>query len=220
MSEQHLSIFGLGVYDLHITVDEKQLYDVMLFSHCENIHLAFAVGNKGKHCMQLMTSQHVNATATEVYAKAVETVKKMQQRGIVVKRVKIEALANADAMKLAIKEFMRTEEYLKNVKYAFEFHYKVAIDSFQQQEILEALCANHSVSYAVNALSKSNPKYPLISQRVRGDYERALVQREMFRKILNESGVTCLSDGTHYEAIIYDSNYGLDEGFVPDPVEL
>lgn len=216
----HLNFFGEGIYDLHITVDEKQLYDVLLFSVVNNVHLAFAVGKTGAHFQQLMTSQHVSGTALQVLKKAEDTVKKMAAVNINVLRVKIEAMANPVAMRQAMIEFMKTDEYKKNVKYAFEFHYKVAISSFEQQQVLEKLCNENSVSFAVNVLTKRDEKFPLISQRVRGLYDLALDQREKFQKLLTKNGITCLSDGTHYEAIIYDTNYDLDMGFVPDPIEV
>ena len=216
----HLKLFGQSIYDLHITVDEKQIYDVLLFSRIHKVNLAFPVGKNGPFCRQLMTSQHIEGTAETVFAESESMVKKLNNAGVTVLRVKIEAMANPPTMRRAMKEFMQTEEFLKNLKYSFEFHYKVVIDDEEQQKTLESLCNKYCVSFASNLLSKKQDKYPLISQRVRGNYEHALDQRETFQKMLVQNGITLLLDGTHFEAIIYDSNYSLDTGFVPDPIQL
>ena len=216
----HLKLFGKGIYDLHITVDEKQIYDVILFSRLNNLHLAFACGNKGVNCRQLMTSQHIEGTAESVLHEANIMTQKMCAAGISVVRVKIEAMANAKETRAAMEEFMKTKEFADNTKYSFEFHYKVVISSDIDQQALERLCREQNVSYAVNVLSKKADGWPLISHRIRADYESALVFREHFRSLLMINGISCLTDGTHYEAIIYDSNYALDNGFVPEPKTL
>ena len=63
----HLKLFGQGIYDLHITVDEKQIYDVLLFARIHKVNLAFPVGKNGPFCRQLMTSQHIQGTAKTDY---------------------------------------------------------------------------------------------------------------------------------------------------------
>lgn len=216
--EKHLQLFE-GLFDVHITVDETSLYDVQQFANQNNINLAFAVGKKGVHCRQLMTSQHIDGKAVEVLIKAKALALKMQEAGIKVLRVKLEALAGTEKTQSAMEKFRALEEF-KQICYAYEFHYKVQIDTKEQQVVFERLCDENYVSYAINALSAKKKKYPLISQRIRGNYDKALEHRATFRKKLEQAGLTILLDGTHYEAIIYDSNYALDEGFVPDPVEV
>lgn len=222
-SSEHLeALFDkLGVYDVHITVDETQLYTVQQFAHQHGIHLAFAVGKNGQHCRQLMTSQHITGTAIDVLAQANALAAKMhEEAGIRVLRVKLEAMAGNEHVQAAMREFQKTNEFANNKCYAYEFHYKVQIDTKEQQQAFEALCVENDVSFALNMLSSKAVKYPLVSQRVRGEYARALECRAAFRAKLQAAALTVLMDGTHNEAIVYDSNYSLDAGFVPDPVEV
>jgi len=205
-----------GTFDVHITVDDRQIYLVNQFCQLNQIELAYAIGKTGRHKQQLMTSTYVMATTGKrVLEEAIELSQRMELAGIRIFRIKIETLAINEA----IAEFMKTEEYLNNPQYYYEFHFKVSIKSDSDQQKLEKVCNLHNVSYAINFLSK-NRRDPLISYRLRGDYKQALQYRENFISALEAQGLKILLDGTHYEFTIYDSNYGLDEGLVPQPVEL
>lgn len=204
-----------GTFDVHVTVDEKQVYIVNQYCNLNKIGLAYAIGKTGRHNQQLMTSTLVqNTTGATALLDAVTLAKNLEKQGITVLRIKLEAMAENPA----VENFKKTNEYKKNRCYYYEFHFKVSIRSEEDQKLLEKLCDKHKVSYAINFLSK-NRFDPLISFRTRGDYKKSLKLRQAFIDDLVKHQLTPLSDGTHYEFTIFDNNYGLDEGLVLDPIE-
>ncbi len=211
----HLKRF-FGAFDVHITVDETQIYLVNQFCELRKIALAYAIGLTGDHNQQLMTSTYkLTTNGQTVFDDATELANQMRHAGIRIKRIKIEALAeNPEVL-----SFIKTEEYSKNNHYYYEFHYKVKILSDEDQKKLETACRDHHVSYAINFLSR-NRRDPLISQRIRGDYQKALLRRTAFQEALKTVGLEPLQDGTHFEFVIYDDNPQLDEGMAEEPFEV
>lgn len=211
----HLKRF-LGAFDVHITVDENEIYRVNQFCELRKIALAYAIGLKGEHKQQLMTSTYKLTTDGQtVLADATQLANQMKESGIGIKRIKIEALAENPE----VANFIQTLEYKTNNHYYYEFHYKVKILSDEDQNKLEKLCQEHHVSYAINFLSR-NRRDPLISQRIRGDYQKALLRRTAFQNALKSVDLEPLQDGTHFEFVIYDDNPQLDQGMVEDAFEV
>lgn len=203
-----------GMFDVHVTVDETEIYKLNSFVNYHNIELAFAIGSSGTHKQQLMTSMYSKGNGKEAVLYAIKIKEQMQDFGIKVLRVKIESLANNPG----VAEFANSAICKGNNHYYYEFHFKVKIDTPKDQEKLDVICKKCHASYAINFLSK-NRKDPLISFRCKGDYEKALIKREELINDLQNMGLKTLMDGTHYEFTIYDDNYGLDEGLVEDPVK-
>jgi hypothetical protein len=202
-----------GSFDLHITVSPSEIYKFNSYCVFNNIDIAYAVGTTGVYKQQLMTATYLQKTnGKEVVEKAIKLAKDMESHGIEIIRIKIESLAKNPG----IEEFMQTPEYKNNKKYYFEFHYKVEINNPKEQALLDDLCNKFNASYATNFLSR-NRKDPLISHRLRGKYENALLKREELRDAITKAGLKVLLDGTHYEFTIFDTNIALDDGFVPVP---
>ena len=161
-----------------------------------------------------MTSIYITkSNGRDVLLHAQDIATKMEKEGIKVLRIKLETLAKSKG----VTEIMQTKEYKNNLHYYFEFHFKVDIKNEADQQKLDQVCKKYQASYAINFLSK-NRKAPLISYRVRGDYDTALDCRNKLHQAFIDYGLTPLVDGTHYEFTIYDTNYSLDKGMVPDPV--
>ena len=68
--------------------------------------------------------------------------------------------------------------------------------------------------FIINFLSK-NHRDPLISYRLRGQYNKAAEMKEKFVNALKLQGLNPLLEGTHQEFVVYDSNYSLDQGLIP-----
>ncbi len=202
-----------GIFAIHITVDDKDIYKINSFCNFNNIELAYAIGSTGCHKQQLMTSIYKDKTnGKDAVVYAHKLAGDMQDFGITVLRIKVETLAKS----AGVSEFMKTDEYKKNKHYYFEFHFKVTVKNQDQQDKLDEICKKYNASYAVNFLSK-NRKDPLISYRVRGEYDKAVKLRDDLHKAFLDAGVIPLLDGTHYEFTLYDTNYELDRGMVPEP---
>jgi hypothetical protein len=211
----HLGRF-FGAFDVHITVDENEIYLVNQFCELRKISLAYAIGLTGSNKQQLMTSTYKLTTdGRTVFNDATQLANQMKSAGIGIKRIKIEAIAENPE----VVNFIKTAEYQNNNHYYYEFHYKVKILSDEDQKKLETACHEHHVAYAINFLSR-NRRDPLISQRIRGDYQKALVRRTVFQEALKSVGLESLQDGTHFEFVIYDDNPQLDQGMVEDPFDV
>ena len=206
-----------GTFDVHITVDENDIYKFNQYCIFKGIAIAYAVGPHGNHKQQLMTSGYVqNKSSKEAIADAHKLAQELQKADIKVLRIKIEAMSEAKG----VAEFIKTSEYAKHIEYYFEFHWKITLKTLEHQKKLEQLCVQNNASYALNFLSQ-NRKDPLIAFRVKA---KTIAEAHKARDRVMEQCIALdlaiLDKGRHNEFIIYDTNYSLDKNFVPDPLNL
>ena len=213
-------IVDKGVFEIHITVDEKDIFPFQLFCNENRYESDFAVGPwiepqnviPGSSNTQLMLTHMYSGTFKEALKKSDSIAINLKKYGINVKRQKIEIPANSKL----VHEFINELFHHIHIGY-FEFHFKVQLTSQEQFKKLLELSRKHESSFSYNAFGKTKEKV-LMTMRVKSSsFESAQEYRKKFIEILEEEGflVNRSGSGTHYEYVVLDTNFNLDSGFVP-----
>lgn len=216
-------------FELHITVDENQIFKMMRVCNEHKFDLDFAVGpvlydvkDKTELAVanqQLMLTKIIRATFANAIARAEEIAFILRDNEIQIVRTKLEVPARHRDLNL-LREYLDEEcpVYMSHAGY-FEFHFKVLLETLDQEERLKEVTLRHNASYSYNAFGSTKNKI-LTAQRVRTEkFEDALNERNVYISDLQDAGlcVDTSGSGVHYEYVVYDDNPYLDDGFVPTP---
>jgi len=219
-----------GVFEIHITVDHTQGFMKLIdFSNnyekmgCGSMKVLFAVSHENNN--QYMISHFTRKqTSVDAIIKANKIAEEMKESGIIVKRVKVEAIVSAGTQGIPLNK----EEYkimcgkISEVKLQytickpyFEFHVKVNHDDeliFKLRSLFPLL-KEIQIAISCNIMSRSGMK-PLLTLRM---YDMGLVEAQNYKDlILNtcKNNGYILADQIQEEFSIYDSFVEEDKGWI------
>lgn len=216
-----IKITQKACFEIHITVDHNQLYLFTLFCCQHGYTKDFAIGPwlypheqspEGSN-QQLMLTKTVNDTLVNAIKIGQNLCDQLTQFGINVQRLKLEVPAKSKFTKTYLQECPMSTV---GTGY-FEFHFKVQVISESESDKITNISKKHLASFSYNAFSKK-PGNVLTTLRTRAaGFDEALKSRELYINDLESCGLFICKDpsGTHYEFVVHDTNYALDDGFVP-----
>lgn len=206
-----------GVFEIHITVDPVGNF-VRLLNYVrqrKGMKIVFAASHAANN--QYMLSHF---TRKEDDALAVECANRMAAElgaaGVRVLRVKVEG-HNAKGTPFTTADYVAFEKYL-NVKYEgkagkpyFEFHAKVA-DNVDSEELERCVKQFEGVAVSYNLCGTT--KKPLLTIRVYGTgFMNAQQYKDTVMNCMKAQGYK-FEDNIQQEFSVYDSNPGLDKGWL------
>lgn len=210
-----------GIFEVHITVKPKKNYTTLLKYIEENRHerkfkLVFAVsGKNNQYMLSYFTRKDDDKLAVE---SALQTAENLKKEGISVTRVKIEA-HDVRGLPLSNKDYEDMSDHL-NLKYNrkcgkpyFEFHCKISPNDQNYLEDLENDVKKFDKCAISYNLCSSN-KNPILTIRI---YDVGFVNAEKYKdEVMNSLKKLghIFEDKIQEEFSIFDSNPGLDEGFI------
>lgn len=181
--------------EVHLTVelggtDPDVLAAFARLHHCGFLHVLL---DTGAHPSQPMLSWRQAAGIDTALKRAAALGQALEQQGMRLLRTKIEAKADLAA----------AAQY-------FEAHFKVEFDDGKASE-LQPLARELGVHLSRSAFTRSAGKEQRFLTARQGTFARALESFETVETTLASRGWRVLS--VHREAVLYDSNLSLDEGW-------
>jgi len=174
------------------------------------LKLTHVVLSHGQHASQLMLTQHSKGDLAVVVEKAKDMAKELAAKSLVVQRIKIETDAENPAAPVDSKEADKLPK-----EWHFEHHVKLLLSSERDLEKAKVLAIQHGARFSRNALRKrpDNLEERFLTQRIYGQgTEMAREHLSGLLKSLTGNGYTVLE--TEAEYVVFDSNSGLDAGWI------
>lgn len=208
-----------GVFEVHLIVhpdDQVKLFafslenDVLADKSYFNLKTTCALSFYGSQPNQpMLTFWMSNANSNSVIRKTLELVDKMEQYGLNVKRLKVEAMAKD------------VPEIKPNSPNYFEFHFKVDTRSKQEWDSLSDLCVPAGAHLFFNPYSKLPSRMiPVVTLRVYDvNFECADDQCNKLIETIENHGFTIIDGKVQRELSIIDTDVFYDQGwlFKDDP---
>lgn len=199
-----------GLFEVHLTVNESNMYKFRLFCFMNNLKPIYAVSENMKP--QLMLSKYKNSSdISKVIDKAMEIKNELEKIGVEVIRTKIESMGSNEGV----------PKYRNEVKYDpsiyFEWHIKFPVRTIVDYKNLKETIESfpnvfHTTSFlSFNALKKDGIETSLVTLRVSGhvgSIEAIGIKDEFMNYIKSRGHFT--NDGISFEFSVYDDNVLLD----------
>jgi hypothetical protein len=182
-----------GLFDIHITVDDRDIYKVSNFCKFNNIRFVYNVSRTNKYVTVSVYRDKTDGQAALEYAH--DIVQQMEDYGIFVRTFIIATTPN----NIGIVEFMKTDEYKNNPCYYYEYKFRVDIKTEKEQIELDDMCENWGAKCLVDVKNDSH----VVILRIRG--EDCDKESNAFYELLSRFRATKLVSGNHF--VIYDSSY-------------
>jgi len=207
-----------GTFEIHIIVKPEE--QAKLFAFCKdksfhtekmfNVHPTCAQAFYGKCANQIMVTYWFNGTVDLVVDSAKQVAKKMENFGLTILRVKVEAMAhNKNIMKCSGSHY-------------FECHFKIEIQDLKQWETLADICLKFGSHLFFNPYSHKGYFVPVITLR-RYDCNKDTAQNacDDLIKVIEQAGFK-KPEKVQSEYAVLDSNVWLDEDwmFKNDPKNI
>jgi hypothetical protein len=207
-----------GIFEIHVTVDPCGNY-LPLIDFCNKYECkpVYAVASKGIFNNQYMISKWTSTcNGTEAITKAEFLADKMRQEyGIDVKRVKVEAMANAQGVPANAEDYANVCNFLlkeNGTRPYFEYHFKVVAKKDLSYNDLERDCNNLGAAVSINMMGKL--KNPLVTMRMYDmGRKESLEKMAEFKEKIVALGHE-VQEGTQHEFAIYDDNVNVDDGWM------
>nr|QYA18396.1 hypothetical protein KOM_12_126 [Clandestinovirus] len=198
-----------SVYETHITVDPfdqgllfafiKQQSDARMINLRPTCPQTFY----GDYPIQPMLTYWYNGQDEDACDLATKTGIKMEQFGMRVNRVKVEAAFSGST----VPDYADGEHY-------FEFHFKVAVATNAEWNKLANMCALKGAHLSFNLYSKSGNMVPIVTIRLYHTTKQdALTNLQSLVNAIKEDGFTLIG-GVEREYSVMDSNVFLDQGWL------
>lgn len=215
-----------GIFEIHLIVhpdDQVKLFafslenDILADKSYLNMKTTCALSFYGSKPNQPMLTFWIsNANSKFTLKKTLELVEKMEQYGLDVQRLKIEAMAK-DVPEMNMNESSRTNY--------FEFHFKVDINSSKQQwDRLNQICLPFGAHLFFNPYSKLPSRMiPVVTlRRYDMDFQSANDQCNELIKAIEYEKFTIIEGKVQRELSVIDTNVFYDQGwlFKDDPREF
>jgi hypothetical protein len=137
-----------GLFEIHISVEPSQIINLKLFCLENSIKPILAVTHVGDNPNQLMISKFVKGNGCDAIIEANDIKKRMIKSGIIVKRVKVEAMiSNKGVPQLP---FTNKE----NSNY-FEYHIKIPIKTIEEYNKVHSFCQLNEYSISFSAFKET-----------------------------------------------------------------
>jgi hypothetical protein len=209
-----------GIFEIHITVDPRNNY-VKLVSFIEQnekiiklkvIHAITSIGNNQYMISHFTQKDNIN----DVIDKATYLANKMEEFGLIIKRVKVESHSMVNAPQNN-SEYLILEKYLKDTfntsKPYFEFHAKVnnKTDGFTIEKLEQDVAHFGNISVSYN-LCSAHMK-PLLTIRL---FDCGFIEAENYKNYVlnNFKQIGYGFEALQQEFSIYDTNQKLDDGWI------
>lgn len=207
-----------GLFEIHISVDNKNLVDFIFFCKRQNYKVICAASGKGMDNtnFQCMLSKFTSGDSVKAIQRALDIQKQIEEEGIRVIRTKVEAM-------LSNKGVPQTKEDEKHFPCSYaEFHVKFALRNNENLSDLENTAkkvastitseCDFSVACSINILGKSG--LPLLTIRILDSWkEEAIRIKDGIMDGLKEFGYKS-NDGIQQEWAFYDTNVEMDDGWI------
>ena len=197
-----------GLHEIHITTDPKDLFGLRMFCMEQKLKPILAVAGYGDFPVQPMFSKFKNGTSLEVIERAKEMERIMTDSyGIRVVRVKVEAMMHNKGVPVDPVSQCPEGSY-------FEFHLKIPVTDLQEWNRLADICKEKNAHISFNAFKKET--IPLVTLRLPGHIgsKKAIELKDELMEWLKSNGFHSNS-GIQCEYSVYDTNMGLDKGWLP-----
>ena len=205
-----------GLFELHLIIEPTPYSEAKLFSFCIdkkdnggliNLRATCAQTFYGKHPRQPMLTSMFRGTEEEAVTMARSLETEMTTEGMVVTRVKVEAMASNAGVPNS------TTQNVPSCRY-FEFHFKVHISSSAEWNRLNQACVPHGAHLFFNPYSQTGRMQPVVTlRRYVSSFEEALSSLDQLISSTTTAGFPS-PDGVEREYSILDTNVGLDEGWL------
>lgn len=195
-----------GLHEIHISTDPEHIALLRLYCKDRKIKPILAVSLSGDYRNQLMISKFTNGTALEVIDKAFIIKKDMENYGLKVFRVKVEAMMNNKGCPKEDEKPIRMEDY-------WEFHLKLDIDNSTELKKLQNVAKKHGCGISYNVFKRELE--PLITLRVYNrSYNQAMKLKAYLIEDIKLAGFVC-NNGIQQEFSIFDTNIDMDKNWLP-----
>jgi len=209
-----------GLFEIHVTVDHTTptgLCDLVTFTLPRpDVKRIFAVGTRGVWPNQYMISKWTNGTLDKAVDRAMTLAEEMRKHGLVIKRVKVEAMAHNEGVPVSSGP--------DPVLGYFEFHGKISLPPGKSFAAFDADCTRlaglldkktTTVGTSFNLTGKSGA--PLVTVRVHGRGRlHAIEQKDILLEALKDAGYDIIGD-LQSEYAVMDNNKALDDGWMIYP---
>ncbi len=211
-----------GIFEIHLIVhpdDQSKLFafslenDLLSDNSYFNLKTTCALSFYGYHPNQPMLTFWIsNTNSNQVVKKTLEVVGKMEEYGLSVLRLKVEAMAK-DVPEMNLNEYSGTNY--------FEFHFKVDTKSKQEWDKLNKICLPFGAHLFFNPFSKLKSRMiPVVTlRRYDMDFKSANDECNKLIKKIEDEQFTVIEGKVQRELSIIDTNVFYDQGwlFKEDP---
>lgn len=200
----------VGLFEIHIIVSPEDELHLFRFikslppSDKLNCRATKALTFYGKYPNQPMITYWLSSNSADAIKNAFETKEKMEEFGLSVKRVKVEALMNSKG----VPETPLSNNY-------FEFHFKIKVKDVEEWNHLAEICAPHGAHLFFNPYKKDQ-MVPIVTLREYESKTKALGRLTRLIDDLNKNKMNVCADNVHKEHSVLDTNTQMDEGWLFD----
>lgn len=196
------------LFEVHVTISQAQASDVQtLLSICaQQRWKAIIIDLKPPSASQPMTCSRISGTIDDAFAHAHEVQSRLEQAGLQVNRLKIEAAPWNSQVPISDQERQQHDPSAY-----FEYHLKLALTGEAWHETLPQICRSFQAHLSHNALKhEANgtiQRFATIRSSTLG-LEHFQAHTQAFQDQIQSAGFTTLKAITEF--CIYDSNIALD----------
>jgi hypothetical protein len=206
---------GRGTFEAHVTVEADDLGQRQRFQEaCAEMGVKSVLIElpRGVTRSQPMTSTYHRGELQDVVAEVAGLARALRERGFLVTRLKLEAMATNEGVPA-------TDEEARAFPAGnyFEFHVKLVLPADGDLEPARAVCARHGAHLSSNALKREgDAAQRFVTLRVYGaGRDRAEARFAELVAELERLGHPLLNKLREYT--IYDSNIAVDAGWIDPP---
>lgn len=211
-----------GIFEIHLIVNPMDQVKLFAFSveedtlddkSCANLKTACALSFYGNYPNQpMLTFWLANYNSIDAVNKSLEVAEKLEKYGIVVQRLKVEAMAK-DVPELKFQE--------KSGQNYFEFHFKVGTKSKQEWDTLNNVCLPFGAHLFFNPYSKHPGRMiPVVTLRCYDtDFKSANDECNKLIKAIENAHFSVIDGKVQRELSVLDTNVFYDQNwlFKDDP---
>lgn len=200
------------LFEVHVTIEPQQSSDIdTLLAICSQQRWkAIIIDLKPPSPNQPMTCSRITGTIDDAFSHAKQVQRCLQQAGLLVNRVKIEAAPWNSQVPHSDQERQQHDPSAY-----FEYHLKLALSANNWQETLPQICHSFQAHLSHNALKhEANgtiQRFATIRSSTLG-LERFQAYTQAFQDCVDSAGFTILKAITEF--CIYDSNSALDNSWL------
>ncbi len=193
-----------GLFEIHITVDNSQIWKLRMFCQDNKIKPIIAIMPNGDFNNQLMISKWITGNQESVFAESNKLADKMKKYGLNIVRIKIESMANNKNV---------PQDENDNINTYYEFHIKLPYCDYDE---LKKICDEFSAAISFSGF-KDTINF-LITLRYSGTigFVKAQTHQQSFHKYLENFGYKLMSIQSEY--VIYDTRPDYDNGWIDNVI--
>ena len=204
-----------GTFEAHVTVELQRRGQEEFRRQCEGWGVKCVVIElpEGETKSQPMTASYHRGSLAEVVEQVAQLCEKMRQAGLVISRLKLEAVTN----NAGVPDSNEQAAAFPDTNY-FEFHVKLRLPPQTDLQAISQLCQQHDARLSSNALKQEQygntqrfvtmRRYGLGRAAACADFDRLLDD-------LQQQGYTATNQLREYT--IFDSKVSLDAGWIDTP---